>query len=50
MTHCPICGRKACGSVFALCSECREQIISLTPGDPRYFWYMRAVKRSVFGS
>ena len=48
MTHCPHCGRTMPGSVFALCGECREQIVSLGPGDPRYFWYMRAIRAFYF--
>ena len=49
MTHCPICGRTAPSAhSFSLCSECRGQIVSLTPGDPRYFWYMRAVRAAYF--
>ena len=32
----------------SLCSDCRGQIISLSPGDPRYIWYMRAVRAFYF--
>lgn len=45
MNHCPVCGRPAPG----LCSVCRGQIVSLAPGDPRYIWYMRAVRAAYFG-
>lgn len=49
MTHCPICGRSvSSGGVFCLCEECRSQIVSLSPCDPRYFWYMRAVRAVYF--
>lgn len=50
MTHCPICGQIApAAGTFALCAECREQIVSLSPADPRYFWYMRAVRAGYRG-
>ncbi len=49
MTHCPICGQPVSSSgAFSLCSDCRGQIISLSPGDPRYIWYMRAVRAFYF--
>ena len=47
MNHCPVCGRPASGPAFALCSECRSQIISLRPADKRYFWYVRAIRRAL---
>jgi hypothetical protein len=37
------------GGRFALCGRCREQIAALKPEDQRYFWYVRAVRRAVFG-
>ncbi len=49
MTHCPICGQPSASSgAFALCRTCRGQIVSLSPADPRYFWYMRAVRAFYF--
>jgi len=51
MKACSFCMAPAGRSAFLpLCAQCRAQLAALSPEDGRYFWYVRAVKRALFGA
>ena len=51
MNICSFCAAPAGRSFFLpLCADCRAQLAALSPEDARYFWYVRAVKRALFGA
>ena len=51
MSSCSFCGRPAeiHASSLRLCAECRRQIMNLSPESAAYIWYVRAVRRALFG-
>ena len=51
MKSCSFCGRSArteAGGLF-LCPDCRAQLAALDPRSAGYMWYVRAVRRALFG-
>ncbi len=52
MKTCSFCGRPAetHASGLSLCSACRVQLQTLRPENAGYYWYVRAVRRALFGS
>ncbi len=49
MRCCSFCGRRGPQLVagrLALCAACRDALCAVSPADPRYAWFVSAVRRA----